>query len=200
MGVEDGSRLVGSLYVFRAEVEPVLRRLVLEQQVLCTAVVEYHVHDHLHAPGLCLPGQFAELLVRAQPTVDLEVVRDGIAVVGPLGRVVFLNGVEPDGGDAQVSQIVQVIGNALQVSPVTGILLRAVHTLFEHAGDDVIRCRTVCETVGHDEVEHIGCIEALDVAAPSRTCLQFIGHRGFLPSLQEEDVKRLRLGLRQVDV
>ena len=117
-----GGRLEGRLHVLRPEVEPVVRRAVLEQVVLAAAVVENHVHHHLQPALVRAVHELLELLVRAEAAVYLVVIRDGIAVVGAVGHVVLLRGVEPDGRHAQVGDVVQVLPDALQVAAVAGIL------------------------------------------------------------------------------
>ena len=141
-----------------------------------------------------------ELLVRAEAAVNLVVIRDGVAVVRTAGHVVLLRGVEPDGGHAQVGDVVQVLFDALQVAAVAGILLGAVHLGLQHPLDHVVRRVTVGEAVGHDEVEHVLGRETLYVLAAACALLQGVRHGGGLLALLQDDVKGLRCGLGEVYV
>ena len=99
--------------------DPVLERQVVEPPVSGTAVVGHDVLDELDTLLMSGGHQRAVQFVGAVAGVDLIVVRTGIAVVG-IGRLVVEgDGRRPDGGDAEVGQIVQMIHDALEVSAVT---------------------------------------------------------------------------------
>ena len=192
--------LVRSAHIVRLEVEPVGRWLVAEDEVVASAVVENHVHYHLHALGLSLFHQLAELFVATVATVHLEIVGDGIAVVRSARHVVFLNRVQPDGRYAQVFQIVQMVFNPLEVTSMTTELLVAVHLVFLHTRYDVVGRIAVGKAVGHDEVEHIAGIEALHFRGVWTALLELVRHDGFFPALLQDDVEGLRSCFRQVDI
>ena len=99
------------------EIEPVFRRQVLHPPVAAAAMVEDHVHDDLHAACVGLVDEVDVLFHRAETRVDVIVIGDGIAVVGAGG--VLLDRVEPDGRDAEVLDVVQVVHHALDVAAVT---------------------------------------------------------------------------------
>ena len=48
-----------------------------------------------------------------------------------------------------------------EVAAMTGEGVVAVHSVFQHSGDDVVGSITVGEAVGHDKVYHVGRREAL---------------------------------------
>ena len=151
--------LIRGTHVFRLEVEPVLRRLVAEKEVVAAAVVENHVHHHFQSLLVCFFHQLTELFIAAIAAVHLEIVGDGITVIRAFRHVVFLCRVQPDGGYAQIFQIVQMVLDTLQIATVTAVLFVAVHLVFQHPRHNVVVRIAVGEAVGHDEVEHVAGIE-----------------------------------------
>ena len=87
------------------EVEPILGRQVLEEEVVHSAMVEHQVHHHLDAAFVAILHQLAIILIAAQSRVNLIVVGDGIAVIRT-PHIVFLHRRRPDGGDAQFVKVI----------------------------------------------------------------------------------------------
>ena len=132
------------------EVEPVAGRQVAHPPVAAAAVVEDHVHDDLHAASVGLVDEVDVLLHGAEARIDVVVVRDGVAVVG--AGVVLLDRVEPDGGHAQVIDVVEMIYHTLDVTTVTAAGAAAVGA---GAFDGVVVRIAVCKTVRRDEVQDV---------------------------------------------
>ena len=118
----------------------------------------------------------------------------GLAVVG---RVVLQHGREPESCHAELSEIVEVLAQALKVAAVTQRGLRAVHLIGVEALDlKVLAAR--CEAVGHEHVEHVGVGEALTVFALHVASLQLIVDVGLVLARLEAELHGA--GLRVLDV
>ena len=172
------------------EIEPVAGRQIAHPPVAAAAVVEDHVHDDLHATGVGLVDEVDVFLHGAEARIDVIVVRDGIAVVS--AGVVLLDRVEPDGGHAQVIDIVEVVHDTLDVTAVAAAGAAAVG-----AGtfDGVVVRVAVCKTVRGDEVQDVIGGEALG-AGFRAAGLQFEGTDRPAILAGEDDVHLARLGRR----
>ena len=96
----------------------VLRRLGGEEPgVVLARVVQHVVQVNLDVPVVRLRQQAVQVGQRAQARVDGGVVRHVIAVVGHGG----VDGREPQGADAQLLQVVQLVGQAAQVAPAVAV-------------------------------------------------------------------------------
>ena len=73
--------LIRSTDIFRFEVEPILGRLVAEQEVVAAAVVENHVHDYFQSLFMSLVDHSEKIFVGTIAAVYLEVIGDGITMV-----------------------------------------------------------------------------------------------------------------------
>ena len=120
----------------------------------------------------------------AETGVDMIIVRAGIAVVTLVVLIVQQERRGPDGGDAQVSQIVQMVDDALQVAAVTGHRVHAVHGIFDdrdgighHAGTVIVGQGVGAEAivvgkvavgkaVRHNQVHQVGRGETLPLGTP----------------------------------
>ena len=90
---------------------------ILEPGMALAAVVEHIIQVNLDTLFMCLGQQFLEIVHGAQLGMDTEIIGDIIAVVG-IGR---MDGAQPQGRHAQFIQIVQVLGNALDVAPAVSV-------------------------------------------------------------------------------
>ena len=106
VGVEIGLLVVVGLHVVVEVVKPVVAGHVLHPGVVAAAVVEDHVHHHLHAFLVGLVDQSLVILVGAEAWVYAVVVCRGIAMVGAAFHVVLQHGVQPDGRHAQIFDVV----------------------------------------------------------------------------------------------
>ena len=194
------SGFVGGGNEMGLEVKPVVRRAVPEKVIFAATMIEYHIHHYFQPLFMRVVHQAFELIVCAEASVYLIVIRDGIAVVGAVGHVILLRRVKPDSRDSQIGYIVQMFLDAFQVASMTGVLLRAIHFIFQHPSYHIIVGITVGEAVGHDEVEHVLRGKSLDVIALMRTLPKCIGHGSGLFSLLQDDVKGLRCSLREVHI
>ena len=96
-------------------------------------MVENHVHHHLQSLAVRLINKAAVFVVGAETWVNAVIVGGGIAVIGALcllvGGVVLQHGRKPQGCNAQLVEVIQVLANAFQVAPVAQAGLRAVHAI-----------------------------------------------------------------------
>ena len=147
------------------EIEPVLLRHVGEERVEAAAVVEHQVFDDLDASLVSLADEIAVILIRAEPRVHIIIIGDGISVIRLHFHVVLEHWCGPDGRDAELSKIVEAVGHAFQVAAMPGHRYVAVADRLTHAFHYVVLPRAVGETVGHEQVNHVGCVEGLTVIA-----------------------------------
>ena len=175
------------------EVEPILGRQVLEEEVVHSAMVEHQVHHHLDAAFVAILHQLAIILIAAQSRIDLIVVGDGIAVIRT-PHIVFLYWRRPDGSDAQFIKIIQRHTNACKVATMTAEVISCfpIDLGFYHSRHIVQFRIAIDETVGHQQVYHI--LGAKRYNSLTRTLLQFegLGEVSFLLSrLGESKIESL---------
>lgn len=157
--------------------------------MLRATVVDNHIHDDADAFGAGQISQLAVFLIGAEAGVHLVEIGGRIAVVGVLVHVIFQQWVEPDGGEAQIGDVIQVVDDAFDIASVTAARLLAVG-LFFHALYVIIGGVAIGETVGRDEVHGIGSSEALEVCGTRCTCLQLVSMAlRNLTAFAEDDVK-----------
>ena len=82
--------------------------------------------------------------------------------------------------------------------PCVGIV--AVNLIVRSHRDLIQGGIAIGETIGHDEVEHIGGVESLDLVRIGLARLQLIGHLETLFPLREGDVEGAWLGMLHVEV
>ena len=80
--------------------------------MLYAAVVENHVHYDFDAACMGFFNQLLVFFVGTEARVYLVVVCGGIAVIGTAGHVVFQYRSKPEGCDAEVGEVVQVLFDA----------------------------------------------------------------------------------------
>ena len=137
-----------------ADAEPPLEARVVEHFGVVAGVVVDHVEQHLHAAGVRLVHQGLELRLAAEAGVEpLEVVPP-VAVVPPVGEAgagdeavdVLDHRRDPERRRAEVGDLVEVLGQPLEVAAVEGPLGVAVDV-------PVVAGVAVGEAVDDDEVE-----------------------------------------------
>ena len=161
---------MGRLRVHTAVVDPIRRWQLLHPPVLRPTVVHDHVHDDLHAFGACCVHKRFVFFIASKPAVHLVIIRGGVAVVRPSGLVVFQNGIQPNGREAHVVQVVQLLLDAGNIPTMTAVVVGAVEPLL-HARDLIVRRVAIREAVRRNQVNGIRGGVALDRAFFTR--LQF---------------------------
>lgn len=84
---------------------------VIPVEPVVAAVVVDYVDHHIHAPIVGGIHQIPEVLPGAEAGVDVQKVLDAVAVVGLQICPLPPGGIQPEGGDAQILQIVELAGN-----------------------------------------------------------------------------------------
>ena len=185
-------------------VEPVVRGKVAEPGMLESAVVEDHVHHDLESFGVGIGDELAILLVGAEARVDAVVVGRGVAVIGGVaavvGRVVLEYGGEPQGGHAQVGEVVEMLAYAFEVAAVTQTGLGAVDGVGIEPLDGAAVGMSAGEAVGHEHIQHIGIGEAVAVFAALVALPEFVAHVSLSGLRTEAERHRTGLGLPHVEV
>ena len=147
-------------------------------------MVENHVHHDFQSLFVGFVTQAAIFLVAAETGVNLVVVGGGITVVGALcavvGRIVFKHGGEPQGGDTQLFEIVEVLAYAFEVAAMSQTRLRAVVLVGIHPLDLVVVGAPGGKAVGHEHIQYVGIGEAHALVALFLACLELVVHLGFL--------------------
>ncbi len=80
--------------------------------MLVRRVGEHELGDHPQATAVCLAQEMPEVAQVAVGRVDLPVVRDVVSVVAQRRRV---EGQQPQGGDAEVLEVVELLDEPLEV-------------------------------------------------------------------------------------
>ena len=152
VGVGLRHRLVTGLHEMILEVKPVIGRFIGKEEMFASAVVKDHIHYDLQTFIMGGTNQLAKLFIITEARIDFIIIRNGIPVIRTFGHIVLQDRIQPDGGNAQVGEIIQMIGYPFQVTSVTGIHIRTIHFRLAHSGNDIILRITVGETIGHDQV------------------------------------------------
>ena len=142
--------------------------------MLYAAVVENHVHYDFDAACMGFFNQLLVFFVGTEAWVYLVVIRGGIAVIGTAGHVVFQYRSKPEGCDAEVGEVVEVLFDAGKVTAVAGIGIVAVYLVLGHACNLVVVRIAVGKAVGHQQVQRVGSVETFVFATFLAAGLQFI--------------------------
>ena len=92
-----------------------------------------------------------------------------------VGRVVLQHRCEPKSRHTQLTEIIQVLADALHITTMSQRGLRAIVDIGVHAFYLVIIRTTRRKAVGHQQIEHIADIEALSLLTLLLTGLQLEG-------------------------
>ena len=181
VGVEDGGELIACLKAVVGIIEPVLRRWVEVPGMVVAAMVEDHIHHHLQSTLVAFVDELLIFSVCTEARIHFIVIGGGVSVVRAVhavvvGPVVFQDRCEPQGSNAKVGEVVEVLLNAGEVTAVAQAWLGAVAGLVAHSLDDIVLRVAVGEAVGHEQVEHVGIGEALVVLATHGAVLERIAH------------------------
>ena len=181
VGVEDGGELIACLKAVVGIIEPVLRRWVDVPGMIVAAVVENHVHHHLQSTLVAFVDELLIFSVCTKARIHFIVIGGGVSVVRAVhavvvGPVVLKNRREPQGGDAEVGEVVEVLLDAGEITAVAQAWLGAFADLVAHALDHVVLRVAVGEAVWHEQVEYVGVGEALVVLATHGAVLERVAH------------------------
>ena len=143
---------------------------------------------------MCLLDQADVILVRAEAWVYPIIIRRGISVIRASLHVILQYRVQPDSGNAQILDIIQMLFDTGQVASVTGVRAVTVYLISGTHRDLIIRGISVCETIRHDEIKHVGRVKPLDPISVRFTGLQLIRVIETLFVLRERDIKPAQTG------
>jgi len=143
------------------------------------------------------------ILVAAKTRIDSIVVGDRIPVVAEPGLVILQQRRGPKLREAEVTDVVQVIDDALDVAAVAREAIGPIDLVVGIARHDIVLNVAVGEAVGHYQVDRIGGGEAAPVGGTGSTGAQReFAPRHFVAGAQEPDGKVAGAGVRinaQVD-
>ena len=164
--IHDGTRAVVGVSDFFLIVHPIGGWQIVHHPMVRTHVVMDHVHDHFEPFGLRTAHQFAEFLIRSEAAIHFVHVGCGVPVIKPGAdgiirrHVVFEDRRHPDGGHAQIVQIIEAVGKSFEVATMTCERLGAIGSL-KHAWNGVVRDISICKSVGHEQIDHVRCVETV---------------------------------------
>ena len=87
-------------------------------------VVEDHIEQHAKPALVCLTDELHQVIATAEARIDLEEVLDTVAVVGVQVAALPEDRAQPDSGDAQSLEIVQLAGNPGQCPALIAVTSR----------------------------------------------------------------------------
>ena len=82
-----------------------------------------------------------------------------------IGGVVLQDRCQPQCCDTKLTEIVQVLTDAVQVAPMSQRRLTAVFPIRAHTFDLRVVTGTLCKAVWHQHIEYVGIGETLSLAA-----------------------------------
>lgn len=177
-------------------VNPILERQVVEPPMTYAAVVRHDVHYHFQSARMGVAHEIAVLPVRAEARVDIVVVGACVAVVRAVGVVVEKQRCRPYGGRAEVGDVVEMSIHTRDVAAVATEIFAARARLFR-LGAGIVALVAVGETVGHEQVYHVGGRETASVARILAASGYFVGILEPLPVAREDQIVCPRLGARR---
>src|SRR5205807_4667852 len=148
--------VVAAAQTERGVAQPVLRLGIGQVMAAVAAVVVNDVEQHLDAARVAGLDERAEILRSAEARIEPAEVVGPVAVVGPVGEAdlvdvavdVLDQRIDPDGGDAERRDLVELCAQALEVAAVEGARRLAVDGL-------VVLRVAVGEAVDENEVEDV---------------------------------------------
>ena len=192
--------IVVGLHVVIEIIKPVVARDIFHPRMIASTMVEDHIHYDTHAPLVRLLDQADVILVRAEAWVYPVIIRRGISVIRASLHVILQYRVQPDSGNAQILDIIQMLLDTGQVASVTGVRAVTVYLIRGTHRDLIVRGISVCETIRHDEIKHVGRVKPLDPIGVRFTGLQLIRVIETLFVLRERDIKPAGLGVFHVQI
>ena len=114
---------------------------------------------------MSLGDESAILLIGAEARIHTIVVGGGIAMVGAVavvgvGRVVLQHWRKPQGSNAELVEVVEMLADAFEVATMAQRRLRAVLAIGVHAFNLCGVVGTLCKAVGHEHIKHVGIGES----------------------------------------
>jgi hypothetical protein len=92
---------------------------MVERPEASAGMIKDTIQNHMHIPGMGLIQQLPERHIAAQQRVHLKIIKGVVAVIGGGGK----NGIEIEGIDAQFLEIIQLIHDSMEVSPLKPLFL-----------------------------------------------------------------------------
>src|SRR5688572_8756353 len=92
----------------------------MERPEAPAGMIKNPIQNHMHVPGMGFIQQLPERHIASQQRVYLKIIIGVVAVIGGGGK----DGVEIEGVDAQLLEIIQLIHDPVEVSPLKPLLLR----------------------------------------------------------------------------
>jgi len=159
----------------RSAVKPVRQRRIFDPRMMRAHMIGNGVEENLDA---LLVGSGDEVLIigeRAEMRIHGVEVHGAITVIILRGAILNDRG-EPEGGDAEILEIGQMLADAAEIAAVIGAGIRAVVSAGS-AGRRIVREITIGEAVRHDEIKSIRRRETLITASDglARSERQFKG-------------------------
>ena len=121
-------------------------------------------------------------------------------VLAIIRTVVLQNRSKPQGGYAQLVEIIQMLADSLQVATMTKTWRRAVAGLVTHILECIVLQIAIGKTVGHQHVEHILVRETDALVTRHLTVLQHILHFLRLLALLEVECHLSSLGTIEIEI
>ena len=78
-------------------------------------VIGHRIEDQLHSPPMQRVGQMAQVSHGAEMGVGAIEIRRAVAVVGLGSAIVVIHGRSPQGGDAELLEIVKMLLNSAKI-------------------------------------------------------------------------------------
>jgi hypothetical protein len=174
MRVGDWSEFALGFIVLRERaVEPGGVGAVVDPRVRGADVIGHAIEDELHVARVQSGCEGLEVVEVAEVLVNAIEVGSAVAVIA-LRLVILFDGGDPDGGDAELLEVVEMLRDAAQVSamPAAGFceLVCVIGA--------IVGGVTVSEAVGHDEVHNVRGGEACEAVARGAAGREGVGDFG----------------------
>ena len=119
-------------------------------------------------------------------------------VVALISSIILQHRRKPQGCNAQLVEVIQVLPNAFQVASVPQTGLRAVHPIGIKPRKWVLFGSACCKAVGHKHVKHVGIGKSQAFFTSLLARFKLVGYRRFLLSLGKHQGHFARLGFADV--
>ena len=149
--------------LLRRTVQPCRRGWIVRPGIVRSGVIDHVVHQHLHSLPMGGGNELLQVFQRPEVIFHPVEVSDVVAVIIRGVAVVLPPRRQPQRGNSEIVEIVEVLGNALQVPTVIGMRILAV-VVTMRVRRIVVRWIAVGKPVGHDQVNHVARVYALRAA------------------------------------
>ena len=146
---------------FPLHINPILVRHILHPPMSIPTMIDHNIHDGFDAFGLRFFRKFLEQCIRPKTRIHLVIICNRIAMITLFSLIIYLDRHIPNRRKAHVFHIVQLVHQALQITPMPIIQRRPIQGRFLHSFNHIIRWIAIRKTIRSHQINNVWTIETL---------------------------------------